>query len=222
MTDVPDEVTRPRKRRGLPIWVHFLAAILTVALVQNFVVRTGRVPSGSMELTLTPGQIIAADRVSIRWNPVKSQVVIVFTAGEDWRGDAPRIGGPVDAVRWALGALGFGPGLEVLMVKRIIGLGGQQVGCCDSEGRITVDGQPLEEPYIYEDYEFVPGQLDCLSGSLRCFGPIEVPEGKLLVLGDHRSRSADSVYQCRGEGQPGCARFVDEHDVVGRVLGTGG
>lgn len=93
-----------------------------------------------------------------------------------------------------------------MMVKRVVGVGGQQVSCCDPEGRLIVDGTPIDEPYIYEDYEFVPGTLDCSSGSERCFDPIDVPEGKLLVLGDHRSRSAASVYQCRVSDEPDCAR----------------
>lgn len=64
------------------MWVHLIAAIIVVALVQNFVVRTGRVSSGSMEMTLKPRQIIAADRVSIRWNPVSNKDVVIFAADE--------------------------------------------------------------------------------------------------------------------------------------------
>ncbi len=220
MCGVPRQRSRSGKK-GLPVWVHLIAAIIVIALVQNFVVRTGRVPSGSMEMTLKPRQIIAADRVSIRWNPVSNQDVVVFTADESWRGEIPTVDSPGNAVRWFLGVLGFGSGLDMLMVKRVVGVGGQQVSCCDAEGRLTVDGTPIDEPYVYEDYEFVPGTLDCSSGSERCFDPIDVPEGKLLVLGDHRSRSADSVYLCRVSDESDCVRFVDESDVVGRVLGVG-
>ena len=67
-------------------------------------------------------------------------------------------------------------------VKRVIATGGQTVQCCDDQGRITVDGEPLDEPYIFEN---TPPET-------RAFGPVTVPEGRLWVMGDHRSASADS------------------------------
>jgi signal peptidase I len=56
------------------------------------------------------------------------------------------------------------------------------VQCCDAEGRVTVDGQPLDEPYVYEDTPL----------ESRAFDAVTVPEGRLWVMGDHRSASADS------------------------------
>ncbi len=211
---------KPR-RREWPWWGHLVVAILVVALLQGFVVRVARIPSGSMERTLMPGQFIAIDRLSPLWDPVSDGDVVVFEADENWLGKPkPRIDGPLNFARWALGVLGFGSGLEHLIVKRIIAEGGQKVGCCDAEGRITVDDEPLDEPYVFEDFDFVPIELDCRNGSPRCFGAITVPKGELFVLGDHRSRSADSSLNCRGNTEPDCARFVRRDDVVGRVLGV--
>jgi signal peptidase I len=74
---------------------------------------------------------------------------------------------------------------------------------------------------VFEDHEFRAGSLDCESAvrSPRCFPPIVVPDGSHLVLGDHRSASADSVVGCRGApSADDCARFVDRDDVIGRVF----
>ena len=86
---------------------------------------------------------------------------------------------------------------------------------------MTVDGEPLDEPYIHEDLPFTPGTLDCSTSprSTRCFPEITVPADNLLVLGDHRSQSADSVIGCRGATSgPECARFVPVQRVVGPVV----
>lgn len=107
------------------------------------------------------------------------------------------------------------------MIKRIVGQPGQTVSCCDEAGAIVVDGQPLDEPYIYEDLDFVPGVLDCSSTnrSTRCFDPVTVPADSYLVLGDHRSRSADSASNCRYEGAPTqCWRWAPRDGIVGRAV----
>ena len=116
---------------------------------------------------------------------------------------------------------GIGPSSTAYTVKRVIGLPGHKVACCSTDGRVTVDGVPLDEPYVYENLPFTAGSLDCSSSprSTRCFPEITVPEENYLVLGDHRSQSADSVIGCRGatEGQE-CARFVPAGRVVGPVV----
>ena len=74
------------------------------------------------------------------------------------------------------------PPSEDDFVKRVIATEGQTVQCCDAEGRVTVDGEPLEEPYVFENTPL----------ESRAFGPVTVPESRLWVMGDHRSASADS------------------------------
>jgi signal peptidase I len=74
------------------------------------------------------------------------------------------------------------PPSEDDFVKRVIATEGQTVQCCDAQGRVTVDGKALDEPYIYQN-----SPIDS-----RAFGPVTVPQGRLWVMGDHRSNSADS------------------------------
>src|SRR5947209_17863132 len=86
------------------------------------------------------------------------------------------------ALLWLGRSIGVAPPSEDDYVKRVIATGGQTVQCCDSEGRATVDGKPLDEPYIYENNPI----------ESRAFSPVTVPEGRLWVMGDHRAASADS------------------------------
>ncbi|MEZ5084821.1 MAG: signal peptidase I [Tessaracoccus sp.] len=210
-----------KRRRGLPVWAHFLIAVLALALLQGFVVKLYRVPSGSMEQTLEVGQFLAVNRNS---GSAERGEIWVFNANEAWLGEPkPAIDGPANFAKWGLGKLGFGPGLEHALVKRVIAAGGDTVACCDAEGRVTVNDEPLDEPYIYEDYHLADGLEDCTTSprSLRCFDPIVVPEGAYLMMGDHRSRSDDSVYRCRQDDPPSdCATFASEEDLVGRVIGV--
>lgn len=209
------------ERKSLPWWVHLVAAVLVIALVQGLVVKIGRVPSGSMEQTLSVGQTVFIDRLSPRWDPVTAGDVVVFKAREEWTGQPRRsITGALSLARWGLGVLGYGPGLDHFVVKRIIAEEGQSVSCCDDAGRILVDGSPIDEPYVYQDFLFESGEFDCDAGSLRCFEELVVPNGHFLMLGDHRSNSADSLSACRHGATDGCARFVAEENVIGRVLGA--
>lgn len=220
--DVDADVLRYSKRRSMPWWWHLLVALLVVALVQAIAVKVYAVPSGSMERTLAVGDRVLADRIAYAAGEPRRGDVVVFRARGAWATEAPPSRGFVrDALVWVGGLVGIGPGTEYTLVKRVIGLPGETVACCDSVGRVTVDEAPLEEPYVFEDYEFQAGSLDCESAvrSPRCFTPIVVPEGSHLVLGDHRSASADSVVGCRGApSADDCARFVDRDDVIGRVF----
>ena len=217
----PEGSADPRGgRRRLPWFTEVLVAVVAVALVQAFVVKPFRVPSQSMEDTLRIGDRILVTRLD---HTPQRQDVVVFGHGSTWqeRRLPPADSPVVRAVRWVGDLVGLGPSNTAYTVKRVIGLPGERVACCTTDGAVTVDGDPLAEPYVYEDLPFSRGTLDCTTNprSTRCFPTIRVPEGNLLVLGDHRSQSADSVIGCRGSltGQE-CARFVPESRVVGPVV----
>jgi signal peptidase I len=111
--------------------------------------------------------------------------IVVFKGPDTW---SPEID-VQEPSNWVTGVLlwlgrtvGVAPPSEDDFIKRVIATEGQTVECCDGEGRVTVDGQPLDEPYIYENTPM----------SDRAFGPVTVPDSRLWVMGDHRSASADS------------------------------
>lgn len=222
---------RPRRRRQLPfvvsVLLNVIVALAVVAVVQAFLVKVYSVPSGSMENTLQVGDRMLVNRLAYGGDASpERQDVVVFNGDEHW---APPIedDGPVETAVRTFGDLtGIGVSHDQALVKRVIGRGGEVVECCTADGRVTVDGEPLDEPYIHQDLPYAKDEFDCSSTprSPRCFGPISVPEGKVLAIGDHRANSADSVIDCRGrsaeEAGPDCVRFVDEEDVVGEVFVT--
>lgn len=223
------ERTSGDERKRWPLWLvtllNVVVALAVVALVQAFLVKVYSVPSGSMENTLNAGDRILVNRLAYGGAAPPSGDIVVFSADEAWEQEfLANEQGVAERVLRGFGDLtGIGPSNEKFLVKRVIGAPGGTVACCSPEGAVTVNGVALAEDYLYEDFDFEPGTLDCAStpASFRCFGPITVPEDKVLVLGDHRSESSDSVATCRGrdaQAQATCARFVSPDNVVGKVV----
>jgi signal peptidase I len=208
------------RRRRLPWFTEILVAIVAVAVVQAVVVKPFGVPSRSMEQTLKVGDRILVNRLH---GDLERGDVVVFGHGATW--EETELAPPSSLLSRFLRGIGdltgIGPSNTAYTVKRVVGLAGERVACCDNGGHVTVDGRALDEPYVYEDLPFTPGTLDCSSAprSPRCFPQIRVTEDTLLVLGDHRSESADSVFGCRGAARgPECARLVPIDRVVGPVV----
>ena len=220
VSDVGTSAGEQTRRRRLPWFTEVLVAVVAVALVQAFLVKPFGVPSQSMEETLNVGDRILVNRLD---DTVDRGDVVVFGHGASWQERRlPPATDPLGKVLRPVGDLtGIGPSNTSYTVKRVVGLEGEQVACCTDDGRVTLDGEPLEETYVFEDHPFSAGTLDCSSSprSMRCFPEIRVPAGNLLVLGDHRAQSADSVIGCRGAVDgPECARFVPVERVVGPVV----
>ncbi|GAA3376214.1 signal peptidase I [Streptomyces sannanensis] len=131
------------------------------------------VPTDSMTPTVKAGDRVLAQRID--GEQVRRGDVVVFTDAV-W-GDAP-------------------------MVKRIVGIGGDRVECCDARGRLSVNGKALEEPYLQGDGPASYTQFST-----------EVPQGKLFLLGDYRSTSVDS----RGHLMDSTQGAVPVSAVRGRV-----
>jgi signal peptidase I len=179
-----------------------LAAGVLVGLVRVLLVQTFVIPSGSMEPGLQVGDRVVVSRLDYRFGPVHRGDVIVF--------DGDGVFAPPNPPGSALSRLGRSlaralgnPAGETDYVKRVIGVAGDRVACCDGQGRVTVNGRPLAEPYLY------PGDRP----STVTFAQV-VPPRRLWVMGDHRSSSADSRDHL---GDPGGGMLpVDQ--VVGRVV----
>ena len=201
------EPVQPARRSwGRRIGGHLQLVALAVALmllVRAFLVQSFSVPSGSMEPTLLPGDRILVSRLH-RGPSIQRGDIVVFDGASTWgapAGASAPPSGVSQAVRSALSLVSLGSGADY--VKRVVGLPGDRVACCDAGGRLTVNGSPVDEPYVY------PGNPP----STLTFDVL-VPAGRIWVMGDHRSASADSRAHL---GSPG-GGMISLDDVVGRAV----
>ncbi len=195
--------------RELPVLL--VVAFLLALLVKTFFVQAFFIPSGSMMETLHGCPGCTGDRVLVNKVPYwfgepQPGDVVVFKGPDTW---SPEVS-VAEPENWITGSLlwlgrtvGVAPPSEDDFVKRVVAVGGQTVQCCDAEGRVTVDGVPLDEPYIFENTPI----------EQRAFGPVTVPDGRLWVMGDHRSASADSKAHI-GDRHSGT---VGVDDVIGKA-----
>ncbi|HEX6075081.1 MAG TPA: signal peptidase I [Micromonosporaceae bacterium] len=186
-----------------------LAAFLIAVLIRTFLLQAFYIPSGSMEHTLDVGDKVLVNKVvyDVR-DPVRGEIV-VFRGTDRW---APEHQEPPTGFGGRIGRtlgdlVGFGQPGEKDFIKRVIAVSGDTVACCDAGGRVTVNGHPLRESYIFEDAldDVPPSATECRS---REFKPVTVPPGHIFVLGDHRIVSQDS--RCQGP--------VPIENVIGRAF----
>ncbi|RKR73682.1 signal peptidase I [Frondihabitans australicus] len=218
MTETGTTHSREERRGGgwrflRDILIIVLAALLVSFLIKTFLVRSFYIPSVSMQNTLQVNDRILVNELVPRIESIHRGDVIVFTDPGGWLSNSETqtsttSSNPVvHAVQDALTAVGLGTAdSDNHLVKRVIGLPGDKVACCNAFGQMTVNGVPLDEPYT----KLPPGVT---RESQNDFS-VTVPKGELWVEGDNRYSSADSRYQ-RDTPTKG---FVPEADVVGRAF----
>lgn len=172
MSDNTEQVSpatpKPKFQWG---WSIALGAMLAIIL-NTFFIDTYIVPSSSMEPTLQVGDyMLSIPVIDNRDTPERGEV-IVFHPPASW--DRPE---------------------NEVFVKRVVAVGGDAIECCSSDGKVLLNGEPLDEPYMQ-------GSNDGLDYS------VKVPEGTVFVLGDNRSNSADSRYH----SEP----FIPVENVIGQ------
>jgi signal peptidase I len=179
-----------------------VALVLSI-LVRTFVAQAFFVPSSSMEDTLRIQDRILASKITTRISGVERGEVVVFTDPSDWLPEPEPLDGVRGVIVDALTFVGLLPAdTGEDLVKRVIGVEGDTIVCCDAKGRIVLNGVGLDEPYLK------PGD-----GTAQVRFDITVPAGTVFVMGDNRADSADSRYHL-GENSGG----VPVENVVGRVV----
>lgn len=199
---------RPKRRRRsflreFPILV--AVALLLAVAIKTFALQAFFIPSGSMENTLEVNDRVLVNKLVYDFRSIHRGDIVVFNGDGSWDPGPEPVSQNIVAqyVGNFESMFGFGHPGEIY-VKRVIGLPGDHVACCNAQGQITVNGVPLSESsYLY------PGNAP----STTRFN-IVVPSGRLWVMGDHRLVSDDS----RGHmGDPG-GGTISETAVLGRAF----
>ncbi|MDN5727619.1 MAG: signal peptidase I [Propionibacteriales bacterium] len=183
--------------------------LIVSTLLRTFVFQPFEIPSGSMENTLQIDDRVAVQKVS----GFQRGDVVVFEDPGGWL-PAPDESQRPSPARQVLEFVGLAPNTsDQFLIKRVIGVEGDQVVCCDTVGRMMVNGQPLEEgSYLYstpEDGTVSPSDVQF---------EVTVPKGRIFVMGDHRNASADSrchLADLDVDGTKGDNAFVPTDKVVG-------
>lgn len=181
-------------------------ALIMSLIIKTFLIRSFFIPSGSMLETLQIDDRIVVSQLSPRFYPINRGDVVVFKDPGGWLSPITEVEQtPIQAVtEWFLSSFGItAPDSKQHLVKRVIGVGGDEVICCDADGKITINGVPITEPYIANVQE----------PSTKKF-KAKVPMGSIWVMGDNRGNSEDSRYHIDLPSKG----FVSLDWVVGRAF----
>ncbi|TNB71429.1 signal peptidase I [Arthrobacter sp. BB-1] len=198
------------KSAGSPVlaWLKEVATVVVIAVVLSFLIKTFLfraffIPSESMVNTLDVDDRIFVNLLVPEPFALTRGDVVVFRDTKGWLPAAPeKEQGPFTWVQDGLTFVGLLPdNSEQHLVKRVIGLPGDHVVCCDAGGKLTINGTAIDESYVN------PAEVP----QIRNFDVV-VPEGKVWVMGDNRNHSADSRAHMDSDGG-----FIDLDDLEGKA-----
>ena len=179
MIDEQGETTGKRGSFWKELPILLVVAIVVAVVVRAFVLQTFYIPSESMEHTLNINDRVLVNKLVYAFRDPQRGEIIVFEAPANWRSGAE----------------------DEDFIKRVIGIPGDRIVCCDSNQRLMINGYSLDEPYIYKDADGTPDLA-----SEQQFD-ITVPAGRYWMMGDHRSHSSDSR-----------ERFIRSRDINGSTI----
>jgi signal peptidase I len=195
-------------RNPFLLWLKEIATVVVIAVVLSFLIKTFLfrafyIPSESMVSTLDINDRIFVNLLVPEPFALERGDVVVFKDTKGWLPPTPqKADGPFTFIEDGLTFVGLLPdNSEQHLVKRVIGLPGDHVICCDADGKLTVNGAPLDETYVN------PAEVPMV----RNFDVV-VPAGKVWVMGDNRNHSADSRAHTDSNGG-----FVDIADIEGKA-----
>jgi signal peptidase I len=186
--------------------VLIVVALLVSLFIKTFLVQFFYIPSGSMENTLQVNDRVAVNRIPFISNNIERGDVVVFRDPDNWLPAADISESPfvIAKLKAGLVAVGVLPNpAKQYLVKRVVGVAGDHVICCNTDGKLTVNGEVMNEPYIFAGN--VPSDMNF---------DVTVPKNKVWVMGDHRGASADSRYH-QDDINKG---FVPVNRITGRVI----
>jgi len=198
---------RPKRRRSfwreLPVLI--VVALALALVIKSFAIQAFFIPSSSMENTLEINDRVLINKIVYHLRPIHRGDIVVFDGTGSWDPNNVRSGNIFSKAADELeGIVGISHDSSIY-IKRVIGLPGDRVQCCNHLGQVTVNGTPLHEiDYLY------PGNQP----SQQNFGPVTVPPGRLWVMGDHRDVSYDS----RGHTEDPGGGTIPESAVLGRAF----
>ncbi len=190
--------------RELPVLV--VVALVVSLLIKSFLVQFFYIPSGSMENTLQVKDRVAVDKLPFVSRNISRGDIVVFRDPDNWLPEIVETSSNkyIAKLKTGLVAVGVLPNpAKQYLVKRVIGVGGDHIVCCNKKGLLMINDKPVTEPYIFEGNK--PSDMTF---------NVTVPAGKIWVMGDHRGASADSRYH-QDDINKG---FVPLSRVTGRVV----
>jgi signal peptidase I len=170
--------------REIPIIIG--SALIVSIIVKTFFLHFFFIPTGSMENTLQVGDRIAVNKFGALFSEIKRGEIVVFADPDNWLGQAPddQNSGLIGQGKNLLITIGVVPDpAKQYLIKRVIGVGGDTVICCDDQDKLQVNGKSVNEPYVYENDKASESNFN-----------VTVPEGFIWVMGDHRAASSDSRF----------------------------